>query len=151
MTKKISDAVLQHSVSMMLDFLGPFELIGVVAVVINILRTIGTIMQDDVPDGLAGFNTAMGAHTATYREKETPQIVETITKSSIQIDESTKELTAYFFYTKNNVIKAQLRGLNYFAFDSIPSMFKAVFVWNYALDAAKKSGSYPLKKRSTIA
>jgi hypothetical protein len=150
MTHNISNAILQHSVSMMLGFLGPLQFVGLATVFIELLKTTGLIKSENVTNRLADFNVAMKDHAEALREVETPNIVQNITKSSIQINETTNEVTAYFFFTKNNIITAQLRGLKYFAFDSTPEMFKAVYVWNYALDTAQKSGSSQFRKRTSL-
>jgi hypothetical protein len=81
---------------------------------------------------------------------ETPKIVQYYEVINIQIDESTNEVIAYFFFPKNNIVIVQLRGLKYFAFNSIPEMFKALFVWNYALDTAQKLGSSQFRKRARL-
>ena len=112
MTKNISNAMLEHSVCIMLGFLGPFQYVGVVTVVIEILRSVGTIKQDDIPNDLVDFNIAMEVHTTAYREVETPRVVENIAKSSIQIDESTEELPAYFFYTKTQLFCIRFNPIN---------------------------------------
>jgi hypothetical protein len=131
----INDAISEFSPSIMLflGILGPFQALMAVKICIDILKTLGVIKSAHVPTGLVDFQVAMEDHTEAYREVETPNIVQNITKSSVQFNVSTKEVTALLLLQK--------------PFDSIPEMFKAVFVWNYALAAHNKSGSQQFRTK----
>ena len=127
------------SIDLFLSILGPLQMIAGFQYFTLILKNLG--LTRAVPESIQQLdvtNTILQDMADTYREVETIGVVRQITSSSIVKDESTKKLTAHFFYTQNNLIVQQMRGSDakYFAYDSISDLLKAVYCWNAFLHAA---------------
>lgn len=142
---------LADPLALLLGIMGPLQLLMMVKVGIDIVQKLKDLINPPphavAPENFLKLAAAINAQTAAIYnqtnalyEINTVQMVQNIMgkrELPVLFNENTNELTAFFFYTGSKRNTEELRGLNYFAFDSIVDMFQAILAWNYLVAASK--------------
>ena len=146
---------LADPLALIFGLMGPMQMLMMVNAGIDIVRKLKDLIYPpphNQPHAVASENfkrlaaainaqtTAIYNQTDAHYEINTAQMVQNLMgnlQQPFRFNESTNELTAYFFYTRSKRNKVELTGLKYFAFDSVLDMFKAILAWNYLVAASK--------------